>query len=148
MIYCIFNPARALTFSLALVFAAVLIQFPPALAQGSDDLWEISSKMEMPGMPLSMPAQVIKVCAAKNAKDDEFIPKQGDCKVVDSKRTGNKLAYKMTCSTPEPSTVEGETHFGSGAYDGKMRMTMTSSNQTMQMTYSGKRVAGCTAPGR
>jgi hypothetical protein len=64
---------------------------------------------------------------------------------VDSKRTGNKVIYKMTCSSPEPSTVEGETQFASGAYDGKMRMTMTKSNQSMQMTYSGKRVGGCTA---
>jgi hypothetical protein len=145
MVSCFRNPARALIFVPALVFAAVLVQFRPALAQGSDDLWEISSKMEMPGMPMSMPAQVVKVCTAKNARDDEFIPKQGDCKVVDSKRTGNNLAYRMTCSTPEPSTVEGETHFASGAYDGKMRMTMTSSNQSMQMTYSGKRIGSCTA---
>jgi hypothetical protein len=139
MICCTRNAACTLVFSLALVAVA------PALAQGADDLWEISSKMEMPGMPMSMPAQVVKVCAAKSARDDEFIPKQGDCKVVDSKRTGNKLAYKMTCSTPEPSTVEGETHFASGAYDGTMRMTMTSSNQSMQMTYSGKRIGSCTA---
>ena len=126
-------------------FALILAMSPVALAQGADDQWEISSKMEMPGMPMSMPAQVIRVCVAKNAKDEEFIPRQGDCKVVDSRRTGDKLTYKMTCSSPEPSTVEGETQFGSGAYDGKMRMTMTSSKQSMQMTYSGKRVGGCTA---
>jgi hypothetical protein len=145
MISCTRNAGCAHVFSLALGFVVALVAVAPALAQGADDLWEISSKMEMPGMPMSMPAQMIKVCAAKSAKDDEFIPKQGDCKVVDSKRTGNKLAYKMTCSTPEPSTVEGETHFGSGAYDGKMRMTMTSSNHSMQMTYSGKRIGSCTA---
>jgi hypothetical protein len=148
MISSIRNAPRALSFALALVFVGALAQFRPAHAQGSDDLWEISSKMEMPGMPMSMPAQVVRVCAAKNAKDDEFIPKQGDCKVVDSRRTGNTLTYKMTCSSPEPSTVEGETRFGSGVYDGKMRMTMTSSNHSMQMTYSGKRVASCTAAGR
>jgi hypothetical protein len=139
------NAACALVFSLALGFVVALVSVAPALAQGTDDLWEISSKMEMPGMPMSMPAQVTKVCAAKSARDDQFIPKQGDCKLVDSKRTGNKFAYRMTCSTPEPSTVEGETHFASGAYDGKMRMTMTSSNQSMQMTYSGKRIGSCTA---
>ncbi len=135
-------PARAALAALSVLVFAVS---PAALAQGADDQWEISSKMEMPGMPMSMPAQVIKVCVAKNAKDEEYIPRQGDCKVVDSKRTGNKLTYKMTCSSPEPSTVEGETQFASGAYDGKMRMTMTSSKQSMQMTYSGKRVGGCTA---
>lgn len=131
--------------ALAPFFVLVLGASAVAIAQGTDDQWEVTSKMEMPGMPMSMPAQVTRVCVAKSAKDDEFVPKQGDCKVVDSKRTGNKLTYKMTCSTPEPSTVEGETQFGSGTYDGKMRMTMTKSNQSMQMTYSAKRIGGCTA---
>ena len=131
--------------ALAPFFVLVLGASAVAIAQGTDDQWEVTSKMEMPGMPMSMPAQVTRVCIAKSAKDDEFVPKQGDCKVVDSKRTGNKLTYKMTCSTPEPSTVEGETQFGSGTYDGKMRMTMTKSNQSMQMTYSAKRIGGCTA---
>lgn len=129
----------------ALFFAMAVAAAPAALAQGADDQWEIASKMEMPGMPMSMPAQVTKVCVGKNAKDDEFIPKQGDCKVIDSKRTGNKLTYKMTCAGAEPSTVEGEALFGTGTYEGKMRMTMTKSNQSMQMTYSGKRIGGCTA---
>ena len=128
-----------------LAFAVTFVAAQPALAQGSDDQWEISSKMEMPGMPMAMPVQVTRVCVAKNAKDDEFIPKQGDCKVLESKRTGNKLTYKMACAGAEPSTVEGETQFASGTYDGKMRMTMTKSNQSMQMTYSGKRIGACTA---
>ena len=135
-------PAPVATTSLFVLFLGAAGM---ALAQGTDDQWEISSKMEMPGMPMSMPAQVMRVCVAKNAKDDDFIPKQGDCRVVDSKRVGNKLTYKMTCTTPEPSTVEGETQFAAAAYDGKMRMTMTKSNQSMQMTYSGKRVGACTA---
>ena len=130
---------------LASFVVLLLVPSAAALAQGTDDQWEITSKMEMPGMPMAMPAQVTRACVGKNAKDDELIPRQGDCKVVESKRTGNKLTYKMTCTTPEPTTVEGETQFGSGAYDGKMRMTMTKSNHSMQMTYSGKRVGGCTA---
>ena len=28
-------------------------------AQGKDDLWEVTSKMEMPGMPMAMPAQPV-----------------------------------------------------------------------------------------
>ena len=43
MICCKRNAVGALTFSLSLVLAAALAR--PALAQGSDDLWEISSKI-------------------------------------------------------------------------------------------------------
>ena len=44
-----------------------------------------------------------------------------------------------------PRTMDGEVVFGTGAYEGKMRMTMTGSSQAMQMTYSGKRTGSCTA---
>ena len=130
----------------ALIFAIALASPPHVLAQGTDDQWEITSRMEMPGMAISIPAQVVKICVGKNPKDDEFIPKQRNCKLVDSKRTGNKYTYKMACAGNDPSTMEGEVTFGTGAYEGKMRMTMTKTNETMQMTYSGQRVGSCTAP--
>ena len=41
---------------------------PHALAQGTDDQWEISSRMEMPGMAISVPAQVVKICVGKNPR--------------------------------------------------------------------------------
>ena len=139
------NAACALVFPLALGFAGALIPIAPALAQGADDMYEITSRMEMPGMALSVPAQVVKLCVAKNGKDDEFIPRKSECKIVDSKRTGNKFTYKMACGGSDPATMDGEVVFGTGAYEGKMRMTMTKSNQTMQMTYSGQRIGSCTA---
>jgi len=66
--------------------------------------------------------------------------------MVENKRAGNKFTYKMACAGNDPSTMEGEVVFGTGAYEGKMRMTMTKTNETMQMTYSGQRVGSCTAP--
>jgi hypothetical protein len=145
MIFRTRNAARALVFPLALGFTVALVPVEPALAQGTDDMYEITSRMEMPGMALSVPAQVVKLCVAKNGKDDEFIPRKSECKIVDSKRTGNKFTYKMACGGSDPATMDGEVVFGTGAYEGKMRMTMTKSNQSMQMTYSGQRIGSCTA---
>ena len=70
MISCTRNAARALVLPLALGFGVALVPAEPALAQGADDLYEITSRMEMPGMALSVPAQVVKLCVAKNGKDD------------------------------------------------------------------------------
>jgi uncharacterized protein DUF3617 len=116
-----------------------------ASAQGKDDLWEVSSKMEMPGMPMAMPPQINRVCSSKNRKDEDFVPKQGDCRVLESKRTGNTFTYKMDCTGNHPSTVNGTINFGNNAYDGKMHMVMKGSNDAMDMTFSGKRVGDCTA---
>ena len=61
-----------------------------ALAQGKDDLWEITTKMEMPGMPMAMPAQTQRLCIAKGGKDDDYIPRREGCRVQDSKRAGTR----------------------------------------------------------
>ena len=131
----------------AFLIAALVASFPVA-AQGKDELWEISSKMEMPGMPMAMPAQVNRVCVGKNRKDEDLVPRQSNCRVVDSKRVGSKFTYKMECTGNEPMTMLGEMTFGTNAYDGQMRMTMTKTKDTMNMAVSGKRVGDCTAPTR
>ncbi len=127
------------------VLAFALAASLPASAQGKDDLWEISSKMEMPGMPMSMPAQTNRVCIGKNRKDEHFVPRQGDCRMAESKRVGNQFTYKMDCSGNEPTTVDGVITFGNNAYDGQMRMTMKQTKDTMDMTFTGKRVGDCAA---
>ena len=130
------------------VSIAALVASLPVAAQGKDDLWEISSKMDMPGMPMAMPAQVNRVCVGKNRKDEDLVPKQSNCRVVDSKRAGSKFTYRMECTGKEPMTMVGEMTFGNNAYDGQMRMTMTRTGDTMNMAVSGKRVGDCTAPAK
>ena len=122
-----------------------LVASSPASAQGKDDLWEVSTKMEMPGMPMAMPAQMNRVCLGKNRKDEEFVPKHGDCRMVDSKRVGNKFTYKMECAGNDPTTIDGAITFGNNVYDGQMRMTMKKTRDTMDLTLTGKRVGDCVA---
>ena len=133
--------------AVAVLIAALAASLPLA-AQGKDELWEISSKMDMPGMPMAIPPQVNRVCVGKNRKDEDLVPRQSDCRMVDSKRTGSKFTYKMECTGKEPMTMVGEMNFGTNAYDGQMRMTMTKTNDTMNLAVSGKRVGDCTAPAR
>ena len=134
--------------ALALCVGIAVAASAPAAAQGKDDQWEISSKMEMPGMPMAMPAQVNRICVAKGAKDEDYIPRQGNCRMTVSKRTGNKFSYRMECTGSDAATMDGEVVFGTGAYEGKMKMTMAGSSQAMQMTYSGQRTGSCTAPAK
>jgi len=128
-----------------IVLAFALVASSPASAQGKDDLWEVSTKMEMPGMPMAMPAQTNRVCLGKNRKDEDFVPRQGDCHMVESKRVGNKFTYKMECAGNDPTTIDGAITFGNNVYDGQMRMTMKKTRDTMDMTLSGKRVGDCVA---
>jgi hypothetical protein len=139
------NRATTLAYGGTALVCFTLCTASPAVAQGKDDLWEVSSKMEMPGMPMAMPAQINRFCSTRNGKDEDFVPKQGDCRMLESKRTGNTFTYRMECSGGHPSTVNGTITFGSNAYDGKMHMVMKGSNDAMDMTFSGKRVGDCSA---
>ena len=129
------------------VAVTALLACAPARAQGKDDLWELTLKMEMPGMPMAMPAQVHRVCVAKNHKDEDLIPRRDNCRVLESKRSGNKLAYSMKCTGDEAMDVSGEMTYGASSYEGRMRMMTTSGGQPMEMgqTFAGRRVGDCTA---
>src|SRR6266446_3538261 len=119
-----------------IVLALALAAPVPASAQGKDDLWEVSTKMEMPGMPMAMPAQTNRFCVGKNRKDEEFVPKQGDCRMIESKRVGNKFTYKMDCSGNYAAIVDGAITFGDNAYDGRMHMAMKQTSDAMDMTFT------------
>ncbi len=118
-----------------------------ASAQGRDDLWEVTTKMEMPGMPIAMPAQTNRVCIAKNSKDDDYIPRRDNCRVLESKRSGNKLTYKMACTGKDAMNVAGEITYGTNSYEGRMLMSGRMEGGPMEMTqvFSGKRVGDCSA---
>ena len=132
-------------FALSVVMLAAFC--PAAAAQEKDELWDVTTKMEMPGMPMAMPARTMRVCVAKGAKDESFVPQQGECKTVESKRAGNRYSFRMVCDGKNKMTGTGEITFGDGAYDGQMKMTGMMEGQPMEMTqtYTGKRVGACTA---
>ena len=149
------SPSRSLAFSLslkrltALGIAMLATCCLPAAAQEKDELWEINLQMEMVGMPFKMPPQISKQCVAKGAGDESYMPRQqGECRMVDSKRVGNKVTFKSVCEGKDNMTGTGEVTFGDGTYSGKTQMTGTMQGQPMSMTqtYSAKRVGSCTAP--
>ena len=139
--------AARMPLAVTTVFVVIASASNTAVAQGKDDLWEVTTKMEMPGMPMAMPAQTHRVCIAKGGKDDEYIPRRESCRVQESKRVGNKVTYKMVCTGKDAMTIAGETTFAATSYEGRMLMSGKMDGQSVEMTqtYSGKRVGDCTA---
>jgi hypothetical protein len=125
-----------------LSFAATAAQAAPEMKDG---LWEISTTMEMPGLPFQPPPTTMTHCYGKEDVKDQkqFVPSQGeDCKVSDLKTTGNKVSYTVICTGQNAVKGEGEiTLKGDSAYEGFMKMTMEGMNMTTR--YSAKRVGPC-----
>lgn len=130
-----------------LILAASCCVATAAHAQGPDELWEITNKMEMAGMP-SMPARTDKVCKPKGDRDPSKLgekDKNSDCRMVDSKQSGNRSTWKIVCTRPEPMTGTGDmTHTGD-KFDGTIKMTgkMDGESFTMTQVLSGRKVGSC-----
>ena len=127
----------------ALVLLAALA---PALAADPPGvLWETTSQMApMAGMPMQIPAQTQKVCAAKTWTKP---PPGGDksCVASDYKMIGNKATWKMQCSGQMPMQGTGEINFeGSDAYTGTVQATAQGMNMTIRL--AGKKVGTCDNP--
>ena len=118
-----------------------------AQAQGIDDLYEVSVKMEIAGMPMSMPATTQRSCVKKGGSDADAVPRRDNCKVTDARRAGNKLTFAMVCTGRDAMTGKGEITYAGDAYNGTIRLRGKMEGQDMEMTQAiaGRRVGACTA---
>ena len=118
-----------------------------AQAPRRDGRWEVKTEMEMPGMPMKMPAMTTTQCITKEQADDpqRSVPQgrgaPNNCKVSDYKVTGNKVTWSMKCEGPEAMSGTAEITYGENTYDGVMKMVRE--GQTMTMKYTGKRLGDC-----
>lgn len=134
-------------FALILTVLPVAFALPAALGQGTDELWEITMKMEMAGMP-AMPVQTTKTCKRKGDRNPDLdkTNDRSDCKATDVKTAGAKTTWKMVCTKPDPMTGTGEmTHTGD-KFDGTVKLSGKMEGEPFNMTQnmSGKKVGSCT----
>lgn len=131
---------KTLTISLALFWGA----FSAAAYGAAGEWWEVTAKMEMPGMPFAMPATTTKVCLAKGAANNPHQATQDkDCQITDVNVSGNKTSYKVRCvHNGEVMSGTGEITSTPDSYQGTMRLSGTSDGEAVNMntTYRGKRI--------
>ena len=129
--------------ALGVLLACGVVSLPAAFAQqGSGIRYQVTSKMEMTGMPFAMPAQTSEVCGPKNAAAESLVPKQKNCTVSDYRVSGNRSSFRMECTGKDAMTGTGEFEMlGANGYRGKM--TMDTEGQQMVMNFEGKRLGDC-----
>lgn len=137
--------ARIPLAALTALAATATFAAPPNMAPG---LWEITTRTEMPGMPMAMPAQTIRHCfRASDLKDTrDSLPVDKECRIEDLSQSGNAVSWKMSCKTGGGS-MRGEgriTHDGQ-SYSGtvSLRGRVEGQDVAMNSTYSGRRVGDC-----
>lgn len=117
-----------------------------AWAQGGpDELWNMSTRMEMAGMPAQ--AMNHQVCMQKGETQPEKMSQDKNCKVTEQRKVGNTFTWKIVCTGRDAMTGEGRMTRSGNAMDGRMRMQGKSGGEPMDMTivYTGKLAGGCNA---
>jgi hypothetical protein len=131
------------------LFSILLILFTGSACTASpileDGEWEMTSQMEMSGMPAgmpSMPAMTHRQCITK----DMMVPSQEhqnkDCEKMTQDVSGNTVTWSMRCTTNGQTSEMN----GTSTYDGDtMKGTMQMTTQDMKMTshVTGKRLGPC-----
>lgn len=132
-------------FIACLAFAVSIFSATAYSAKG--EYWEITTKMEMKGMPFAMPATTFKACIPPGEEKDprRMQDKKSNCEFTDVKTSGNKVSFKGKCVEKDGTMyMEGENTYERDGYHGTMHMTGKSQGQDMDMlmTSSSKRIGG------
>ena len=123
-------------------FGAALLALPLlAGAQNTGELWEISTQMNIPGMPAGMGAQTQRVCQGDDPERRAASDKdQKDCKVTDKKQTATRTTITMTC---KQGTVTVDQQYNAGRTEFKGSMKMNSKDGEFVMNTTGRKVGAC-----
>ena len=132
--------------AIRLVWLCMVCLMIPAWSVAADGmkpgLWEITTKVDMPGMPFQPPPTTVKHCYTAQEVKESPVPKDNNCKVTDLKTTGSKTTWKVECTGEAAGKGEGEISYqGDSAYEGKTRMQ--TQGMTMSMQYKAKRLGDC-----
>jgi len=92
--------------------------------------WDMTMETEIPGMPVKMPPIAYSQCITKDTPIPENQQPNQDCRMVDTKTSGNTVSWVVKCNGPE-----GEmTGSGSVTYqDDQMNGSMVMETQGMKI---------------
>ena len=139
---------RSANATLAASALVALAWAQPVHAQAAGDLYEVTVRMEMAGMPMQMPAMTHRNCVKKGGSDADLVPHQDNCTVTDAKRTGNRLTFAIACTGRDAMKGTGDFAFAGDGYTGQIRLAGKMENEDVQVTQAiaGRRV-GASTPG-
>jgi hypothetical protein len=134
-----------------LLFAKAVLAEGPDIKPGK---WEIKTTVTMPMMPEAKVTTQTKCVTPEEASDPlAAILKEGNCKVLNKKESGNTIEFEVECDGGMDRKMNGKGHFTANrtTASGKMEMTMNmpqmgdQGGQSMKITqeWEGKRIGNC-----
>ena len=122
-----------------------------ALPDMQEGLWEITTKVEISGLPKGLPEHTVQHCLTKKdieeseGKMHQPQSSNSKCEVKDYKVEGNKASWSIACSGDNPTSGSGTVTYSGTSFAGmtKMKMGKNGHETEMTQTFSGKRIGAC-----
>lgn len=118
---------------------------PALAAEATGEFWEMTTKMEMAGMPAGMAGMMggppQKVCLLKGQESKPVKSGPDDnCTMSDVKQSGNTVTFNMKCTGKNAMTGSGEITSTPNSFS--QRVKMKADGEDMTIVSTGKRVGG------
>ncbi len=136
---------RTITLIFALAVPTCIFAAHPA----KPGKWEVTTEVDMPGMPTKPQPMTHTVCISKDDLEknpEATIPKprsrrtgeeRNDCKVSDYKINENTVTWNLKCEGGQnPVSGSGKIKYTADSYDGTMEMKI--GDREMKVVYKGK----------
>ena len=126
---------------LGMLFIFVSVSFAGSLIK--EGLWEITTKMEIPGMPVPMPPITFRQCMTNQNPVPNQSQSGQECRMKNVKTKGNTVSWEMVCDSQQGEIKSsGKITYKGDRFDGVVMMDMPGQGQ-MKMTMTGQRIGKC-----
>jgi len=136
--------------SLLVVACGMLLLANSGFAAGvnmHEGLWEITTKLEMPGMPMQMPARKHRQCLTKQKMEPNAQGQEAKgCKISNRKISGNTVTWTLKCSGENAMQAVGKMTYHGDRMEGTITMQANDPEEgEMKMVnrISGRRIGRC-----
>lgn len=131
-----------------LTAAAILIFITPVYAESgpeiNEGIWEITTIIEMPGMPVAIPPTKHTQCITKEDLIPQASSEKEDCTMIDSKISGNEISWTMHCSSSAgTSRSSGKATYSKDSFTGNFTTEIPQAKMKMKGKMTGQRKDPC-----
>jgi hypothetical protein len=129
------------------VLASISTSFAGSELNMQEGKWEITTEMQVPGMPTNMSQMKNTQIQCLTKKD--FVPKSSqpgqECKITDKKIVGSTVTWTMVCKNQGGEMKgTGEVTYKGNTFEGTMKMSMPQQgNMEVTIHVSGRRIGDC-----
>lgn len=114
----------------------------PAGPNMKEGEWEITTKMEMTGMPMQFPPQTHTQCLSGTDLVPQKIEAGQNCKMIKQDIKGDTVTWVMECETNQGTALfNGQVTYQGETFKGVI--TMKEGGTEITMTQSGKWIGKC-----